>query len=161
MNFVFNDFKRRFLNGEVPSADTWTFIPVSDTFKTDFEFEDFRLDQYRTIYDFKDVSDKRYYGSAFNFTIHNDTTASDGVGKLKYVNVTGDTFTVRGRSFLEGKQLTHIWSKVIDDESFKKKPMYVTNENFEHFKSFYEHTISGNAYIQDYLNRGGFYFIRS
>ena len=161
MNFVFNDFKRRFLNGEVPSADTWTFIPVSDTFKTDFEFEDFRLDQYRTIYDFKDVSDKRYYGSAFNFTIHNDTTASDGVGKLKYVNVTGDTFSVRGRSFLEGKQLTHIWSKVIDDESFKKKPMYVTNENFEHFKSFYEHTISGNAYIQDYLISGGFYFIRS
>ena len=39
-SFVFNDFKRRYLNGEVPSADNWTFIPVNDTFKTEFEFKD-------------------------------------------------------------------------------------------------------------------------
>ena len=64
MNFVFNDFKRRFLNGEVPSADTWTYIPVSTAFKNFFEFnngsDEYKLEQYRTLFDFKDVSDNYY-----------------------------------------------------------------------------------------------------
>ena len=55
-SFVFNDFKKRYLNGEVPSADHWTFIPVNESFKTQFEFEDIRLDHYRSLSDFRDVS---------------------------------------------------------------------------------------------------------
>ena len=51
-SFVFNDFKKRYLNGEVPSADHWTFIPVNESFKTDFEFNDIRLDHYRSLSDF-------------------------------------------------------------------------------------------------------------
>ena len=42
-SFVFNDFKKRYLEGNVPSADTWTFIPVADSFKQTFEFDDIRL----------------------------------------------------------------------------------------------------------------------
>ena len=58
-SFVFNDFKKRYLEGNVPSADTWTFIPVADSFKQTVEFDDIRLDHYRAIMDFKNVADKR------------------------------------------------------------------------------------------------------
>ena len=58
-SFVFNDFKRRYINGEVPSADNWTFIPVNESFKTDFEFNDIRLDHYRSLSDFRDVSNSK------------------------------------------------------------------------------------------------------
>ena len=66
-SFVFNDFKDRFLNGEVPSADSWYFIPVSEDFKDKFEFSGIRLDHYRSLSDFKDVSDKRYNRELFDY----------------------------------------------------------------------------------------------
>ena len=67
-SFVFNDFKKRYLNGEVPSADNWTFIPVNESFKTDFEFNDIRLDHYRSLSDFRDVSNSKKENEQIMFT---------------------------------------------------------------------------------------------
>ena len=156
MNFVFNDFKRRFLNGEVPSADTWTYIPVSDKFKSDFEFKDYKLEQYRTMYDFKLVSDNLYGGKSFNIE---GTVEDTGTGKAKYVSVNED-LKVKGTSFLEGKKLQHEWTKVKDDKSFTHKPMFITTENFASFKQYYANSIKNNPKIEEYL-KSGFYFIRS
>ena len=158
MNFVFNEFKRRFLNGEVPSADTWTYIPVSDTFKAQLENNGCPLEQYRTIYDIKEVSDKKYNGALFNFT--GAKTETDGLGKSTYVDITDANFKIHGTGLVDGKQLTHIWSKVIDDESFTEKPMFITEDNYEAFTTTYLNSIKDNPHIEEYL-KSGFYFIRS
>lgn len=159
MNFIFNDFKRRFLNGEVPAEDTWTFIPVSDDFKNTFETGDYKLEQYRTLYDFKDVSDLSS-SNKITFDFIDAPTASNGKGKLKFVDVNNVNFKLRGTGLLEGKKVTHIWSKVIDDESFNVKPMYITENNYEDFLGFYSNTVADNQYIDLYVKKG-FYFIRS
>jgi hypothetical protein len=162
MNFIFNDFKRRFLNGEVPSADTWYYIPVSDTFKEKFEFDDYKLEQYRTLFDFKDVSDTFITDhDKFNaFSFADAPTATDGKGKLKYVDMTSDKLKVCGTSFLNGSRVNHIWTKVIDDETFQNKPMFINELNYEDFKLYYANSIKNNTYIDSYV-KNGFYFIRS
>lgn len=157
-SFVFNDFKRRYLNGEVPSADNWTFIPVNDTFKTEFEFKNIRLDHYRSLSDFRDVSNSRNSSALFTYT---GTEQNNGKGKADFVNISGSDFRLNGSTLYQGVPITYKWTKVIDDEEFNNKPIFVTMENYENFTSFYSASISGNAYINDYLNRGGFYYIRS
>lgn len=92
-SFVFNDFKRRYLNGEVPSADNWTFIPVNDTFKTEFEFKNIRLDHYRSLSDFRDVSNSRNSSALFTYT---GTEQNNGKGKNDFVNVSGSDFRLNG-----------------------------------------------------------------
>lgn len=162
MNFIFNDFKRRFLNGEVPSADTWYYIPVSDTFKEKFEFDDYKLEQYRTLFDFKDVSDTLItdHDKSNTFSFAGVPSATDGKGKLKYIDMTSDKLKVCGTSFLNGRKVDHIWSKVIDDETLENKPMFINELNYEDFKSYYKNSIDKNNYIETYV-KIGFYYIRS
>lgn len=158
-SFVFNKFKERYLNGEVPSADTWTFIPVSEDFKDKFEFDDVRLDHYRSISDFKDVSNARYSGTLFNYT--GTELGENHLGVERLVDVSAADFQIAGESFMNGRLLTHHWTKVVDDESFSNKPMFVTNDNYDNFLQYYADTVKDNSYIQTYLDAGGFYFIRS
>ena len=157
-SFVFNDFKKRYLNGEVPSADEWTFIPVSDTFKDHFEFDDIRLDHYRTLSDFKDV-DKTLENTYFTYEGTRIGTHSKEYPDL--VEVSGANFKLAGLDLIEGEKLTYTWTKVLDDDDLSNKPMYITNDNFPIFKSYYNEAIANNGNIQNYLSSGGFYFIRS
>ena len=157
-SFVFNDFKKRYLNGEVPSADHWTFIPVNESFKTDFEFNDIRLDHYRSLSDFRDVSNSKNEQNLFTYSGTEDKTSN---GKADYVNVTGDNFKLQGTTLYSGCKVTYKWTKVIEDHEFNNKPFYVTTENYETFLEFYQDSIKDNPYIPTYLSRGGFYFIRS
>ena len=48
-SFVFNSFKERFINGEVPEYDTWTLWPVNKAFTADYEPV---IDRFRTLNDF-------------------------------------------------------------------------------------------------------------
>ena len=159
-SFVFNDFKRRYINGEVPSADNWTFIPVNESFKTDFEFKNIRLDHYRSLSDFRDVSNskKEHDQNMFNYY---GTEYKTSNGKADYVNVTGDNFKLHGTTLYGGSKVTYKWTKVIDDQKFNNKPFYITTENYETFLEFYKDSVKDNPYIQKYLSSGGFYFIRS
>lgn len=36
-SFIFNDFKRRIVEGEVPLEDTWTLFPVNKSFTAEFD----------------------------------------------------------------------------------------------------------------------------
>lgn len=159
-SFVFNDFKRRYINGEVPSADNWTFIPVNESFKTDFEFKNIRLDHYRSLSDFRDVSNSKKENDQNMFTYYG-TEYKTSNGKADYVNVTGDNFKLHGTTLYGGSKVTYKWTKVIDDQGFNNKPFYITTENYETFLEFYKDSVKDNPYIQKYLSSGGFYFIRS
>lgn len=156
-SFVFNDFKKRYLNGEVPSADNWTFIPVNESFKTDFVFKDIRLDHYRSLSDFRDVSNRNEQ----NLFTYSGTEYKTSNGKADYVNVTGEDFRLQGDTLYGGTKVTYKWSKVIEDQEFNNKPFYVTTENYETFLEFYKDSVKDNTEIQNYLSSGGFYFIRS
>ena len=157
-SFVFNDFKKRYLNGEVPSTDTWTFIPVNDTFKTNFEFGEIRLDHYRSISDFRDVSNTRGGGVYFNYS---GSTKTNHKGKESYADILNDNFRLFGNTLYGGVPVTYKWTKVIDDGELNNKPMFVTLENYDNFLGYYKTTVESNPFITEYLNRGGFYFIRS
>ena len=157
-SFVFNDFKKRYLNGEVPSKDTWTFIPVNDTFKTNFEFGEIRLDHYRSISDFKDVSNTRGGGLYFDYS---GSKKTNHIGKESYADILNDNFRLFGNTLYAGVPVTYKWTKVIDDGELNNKPMFVTLENYENFLGYYKNTVDSNLFITEYLNRGGFYFIRS
>ena len=160
-SFVFNKFKDRLMNGEVPSADTWTLIPVSEEFKNKFEFNDVRLDHYRSLSDFKDVSDRKYEGKVFDYV--GTEIGEIHKGQVRNVDVSATDFSLKGTGLMDGCRITHTWTKVEDDEDFKNKPMFITKENYTDFLVFYSDTIKGNEHINEYLESkfGGFYFIRS
>lgn len=54
---IFNDFKKRFLKGEVPSADYWNFYFVDKDFKDDCETYNYSLEQYRNLSDINSTID--------------------------------------------------------------------------------------------------------
>lgn len=157
-SFVFNSFKKRYLNGEVPSADEWTFIPVADTFKKHFEFDDVRLDHYRTICDFYTVNHNK---NADYFYIHGDYINKNQFGAEQYIKTNNANFQLMGKDFLEGIPVTFRWKKVIDDNDFNNKPMFITKDNYGSLLTYYTDTLKDNPYIEVYLDMGGFYFIRS
>ena len=157
-SFIFNDFKKRYLNGEVPSADSWTFIPVADSFKEHFEFDDIRLDHYRSLSDFSDVSFKKNL-NYFSYT--GKSLGSKRVGHERYVDVLGENFKLGGNDLLLGQKLHYTWTKVEDDESFTNKPMYITKDNWNSFYNFFGATVSGNNRIENEYLQSGFYYIRS
>lgn len=155
-SFVFNSFKERFLNGQVPANDTWTFIPVNDTFKKVFEFDDIRLDHYRTLADFDQVSKKKNNNA---FQISGDYINPNQFGTEEYIKI-NNNLKFMGTTLIAGIPLTYTWSKVLDDDELNNKPMYITKDNWNNFNTNFSASISGNPYIQYYLN-SGFYFIRS
>ncbi len=55
-SFVFDSFKKRYLTGNVPTNDTWHFIPVNENFKKLYEINDAKLYHYRNINDFHKVN---------------------------------------------------------------------------------------------------------
>ena len=136
---VFNPFKQRFINGEVPSADTWNFIPVNRKFKKEFaESSEYKLEQLRDINDFKMVNSSAWDDSLFQ-GMRRDLTW------FKPVQTSGEQvpmFITSGASDENGNVLkTDNWSKFKETEYFKD--------------------VSANNHIQDYLEDGGFYYLRS
>lgn len=154
-SFIFDAFKKRFLEGKVPQKDTWYFLPVNDTFQSRMEVSGIRLDQFRTLDDFKGVSDYQNRIDKKTNSLKNkdfDFTYADNIIDIKF----------SGDCLVNGKKMDYKWTKVIDDGTeFTNKPMFVTNENFDTFNSYYSACIANNQYIRDYLNSGGFYYIRS
>lgn len=146
-SFVFNSFKERYLKGNVPSVDNWTFIPVSEDFKDKLDKNEIRLDQYKNLQDFKDISDSLK-------TNENDTAVFD-------YKIEDGTLKVSGTGLIEGKSVEYKWRKVLSDEDLTNKPMFITKENYEDFKNYYYDIIKDNKNIQSYLYLGGFYFLRS
>lgn len=139
-SFIFNEFKKRYLEGKVPSKDTWHFIPVNDTFKKVFDKDSEDLSKYRTISDFSAVSSE-----ALDCTF----------------NERHEVTQIGGKSLLSGNVIEQTWYKMKSDGDLSNKPMYITTANYtEEFCNKY-----GNFHnldnIQDYLNKGGFYLIRS
>ena len=156
-SFIFNDFKKRYLNGEVPSADNWTFIPVTDSFKKHFEFDDIKLEQYRSLSDFNDVS----VAKQTPYLTYTGNEKEISKNKERYVDVLNNNFRLLGSDLINGTPLTFRWTKVIDDAEFNNKPMFVTNDNITKFNSYYSDSIKNNPYINTYLALGGFYYIHS
>ena len=136
---VFNPFKQRFINGEVPSADTWNFIPVNRKFKKEFaESSEYKLEQLRDINDFKMVNSSAWDDSLFQ-GMRRDLTW------FKPVQTSGEQvpmFITSGAYDENGNVVkTDNWSKFKETEYFKD--------------------VSANNHIQDYLEDGGFYYLRS
>ena len=136
---VFNPFKQRFINGEVPSADTWNFIPVNRKFKKEFaESSEYKLEQLRDINDFKMVNSSAWDDSLFQ-GMRRDLTW------YKPVQTSGEQipmFITSGAYDENGNMVkTDNWSKFKTTEYFKD--------------------VSANNNIQDYLEDGGFYYLRS
>lgn len=154
-SFVFNKFKERFIKGEVPNKDNWYFIPVNDTFKNTFDTDNFGLEQYRGLSDFKDVSSE-----VFSYSITNVNNVNNPpIGEEKAINMSNAK--ICGTGLIEGKKVNYDWTKVIDDGTLNDKPMFITNENYNNFLAYFSNTVKDNPHIADYLAQGGFYFIRT
>ena len=151
-SFVFNSFKERYLKGEVPTKDTWAFIPVAKNFREQYEFNDVRLDQYRSLSDFM-------YIKPGNFKYDCDLSGQGQYikGKVRTVNVTDKSFRLKGYNLIDGCIVGYRWSKTTHLE----KPQYITKENSASFMSFYSADMADNGYTASYINSGGFYYIQS
>lgn len=154
-SFVFNNFKKRFLQGQVPSNDTWHFIPVNSTFKDVFENDDFKLEEYRTVNDFTCANSGAFYAQYTNDAIQYNNN------KKPYDEFSYKIDSLSGSTLLDGCKVTKQWEKVIDEDDFSNKPMFITRDNFSNFNQHYNKCIKDNKDIQSYLDKGGFYFIRS
>lgn len=136
---VFNPFKQRFINGEVPSADTWNFIPVNRKFKKEFaESSEYKLEQLRDINDFKMVNSSAWDDSLFQ-GMRRDLTW------YKPVQTSGEQIPM-----------------FITSGAYDENGNVVKTDNWSKFKTTeYFKDVSANNHIQDYLEDGGFYYLRS
>lgn len=137
MSFVFNSFKQRFLNGQVPSADTWRFIPVNRTFQENFGQDDFALEQYRSLSDFyahnSSAMTNAFFGGISSDLAWRKVLDSDTINKPMFI-----TSGVKG------------------DDGYEEE------SNWESFTATeYYDTVSANSSISSYLESGGFYYIRT
>lgn len=134
---VFNSFKQRFLNGDVPREDVWKFIPVNKAFTQKFGMDDFPLEQYRSLSDF--------YGHNYD-AMRN--SFFEGIRRDIYWYKPADTDETNKPMF-------------ITSGSIGEKGKYDSRSNWEDFqKTVYMQDISGNSAISSYLASGGFYYIR-
>ena len=158
-SILFNNFKKRFLSGNVPSADDWYFIPVNSVFKTTYDTDKMPLEQYRNVDDFmKTDSAVFYYTSPTAATTYNHNQMSS----ISADNFNYNISSMSGEGLLSGNILEKTWRKVLNDETLSNKPMFINSANFENFKEYYYSTISANINsITEYINSGGFYYIRS
>lgn len=134
---VFNSFKQRFLNGDVPREDVWKFIPVNKAFTQKFGMDDFPLEQYRSLSDFYGHDCDAMRNSFF-----------EGIRRDIYWYKPADTDETNKPMF-------------ITSGSIGEKGKYDSRSNWEDFqKTVYMQDISGNSAISSYLTSGGFYYIR-
>lgn len=137
-SFVFNTFKQRFLNGEVPSADTWNFTPMNKNFLQKFGKDDYPVEQFTSLEDF-------YRHDAYNFD-------------KSYLSGLITTF-----DWYKPKDTDEITKPMFVTEGvFDEKGKVLKEPNWQKFKeSYYYPDVSGNSAIPSYLASGGFYYIRT
>ena len=166
-SFVFDSFKKRYLTGNVPTNDTWHFIPVNENFKKLYEINDAKLYHYRNINDFHKVNPN---GIKFELTpeakqYNKDITNKYYAKGRKGVNLDSikswQIESLGGEAILAGNKITRTWSKVIDDNDLSNKPMYVKGSNSAAFFRTQSANITNNEDINSYISAGGFYYIRS
>lgn len=135
---VFNSFKQRYLNGEVPHDDVWKFIPVNKLFTQKFGQDEFPLEQYRDLNDFY-----KHDSSAM------DNSYFEGIRRDIFWYKPADTDTIHKPMF-------------ITSGSLGEKGKYDKRSNWEDFQqTVYMKDISSNSSISSYLASGGFYYIRT
>jgi len=135
---VFNSFKQRYLNGEVPHDDEWKFIPVNKSFTKNFGQDEFPLEQYRSISDFYDHDYSAMDNSYF-----------EGIKRDIFWYKPADTDSIHKPMY-------------ITSGSLGEKGKYDKRSNWEDFQeTIYMKDISGNSAIPGYLASGGFYYIRT
>lgn len=156
-SIIFNNFKKRFLKGNVPANDEWYFIPVNNKFINTYDTTKMPLEQYRNVDDFmKTNSSVFFYDSpqdAIQYTHDQMAISSD--------NFNYKISAMSGEGLLSGSIIEKTWSKVLDDETLSNQPMFINSKNYETFKEYYYESISSNDSIDDYISSGGFYYIRS
>lgn len=131
-SFVFNSFKQNFLNGNVPSSFSATFLPMNDTFLDNFTRSGFSVEQFRNIDDLQQFKDS----NGNSGTLYENS-------KLKYAGI------------------EYVWSR-IEETDEQIKPMYINNENFDDFSaSEYWSDCSGNSAITSNYINSGFYILRT
>lgn len=135
---VFNSFKQRYLNGEVPHDDVWKFIPVNKLFTQKFGQDEFPLEQYRDLNDFY-----KHDSSAM------DNSYFEGIRRDIFWYKPADTDEIHKPMF-------------ITSGSLGEKGKYDKRSNWEDFQqTVYMKDISSNSSISSYLASGGFYYIRT
>lgn len=140
-SFVFNNFKKRFIEGKIPSVSDWYFIPVNNNFKSNaFSGDNVSIENYRNLEDFKL---KSY--SDINYTLNENN-------EIVSIDENSD-------AILKSIKIEREWYKILDDGDLSTKPIFIDNTNFSSFKK--ELDPKKNIHLNTYLNMGGFYLIRS
>lgn len=137
-SFIFNNFKQRFLNGTVPSADTWNFTLMNKNFTEYFGKDEYPIEQYTTLDDFYLHNAGKFEMSHLSGVITNYTWYKPD-----------DTDEINKPMFITSGEF----------DSYGKE---LKASNWEKFKnSYYYGDISGNSAVNSYLASGGFYYIRT
>lgn len=136
MSVVFNSFKDRFVNGQVPKEDTWTFVPVNKEFTANFGNGDYQVEQFRSVEDFQRHNSSAWDASKFQGirTDYEWFKPHETTGTSKPMFITSGVYNIDGSQ--------------------------ISASNWDDFKTtdFYK-DVSGNSAINDYLASGGFYYI--
>lgn len=137
-SFIFNNFKKKFLNGEVKVEDNkteWTFLPVNSGIKDD-------MDNLKFLKNIKDIDSHK---------LKKNEGSSDGEYEGSYI--------------VGGTRKTPKFTIEIDTERDTDEPSYIYEGNIEEFWrqfSIYFENESRLDELKEYIaTYGGFYWIRS
>ena len=97
-SFIFNDFKRRIIEGDVPLTDTWTLFPVNKSFTADF---DDKLEYVKSANDFRLFFNAEHKDEAYNFQKYKTKMAMEDYiyQKLENTDLKSKPFFVTEENF--------------------------------------------------------------
>lgn len=146
-SFIFNEYTKRFLNGEVNSSQIWHFLPVNKKFVQTFE-ECSALD----FKQFKTTADIGYYSA--------DGLTNSRIEYLKNATKEDNNYTFYDVITNLSGLVTATYSQIKykKDSDTINKPLYIDNTVDEaELKSLYG--IELNDTHKYYKDNGGFYFV--
>lgn len=146
-SFIFNDYTKRLLNGEVNSSQVWNFLPVNRKFVETFEnCSSLNFKQFRTTADIACYSADGVYEHRENY-IKNEREYNNEINK--FYDVVSDMSGL--------VTATYSQIKYVKDSDTKNKPLYIDNTiSEEDLKSIYGIELNDT---HRYYKNSGFYYV--
>lgn len=158
-SFIFNDFKRRIVEGDVPLTDTWTLFPVNKSFTADF---DGKLEYVKSANDFSLFFYADHKDEAYNFQKYKTKMAMEDYvyQKLENTDLKSKPFFVTEENF------AHFLTIFPGQEHLKDLFFKTHTENG--ITTFYNFAREDhrekeviNGVIQDKIVLRGFYYVNT
>jgi len=156
-SFIFNDFKRRIIEGEVPLSDTWTLFPVNKSFTAEF---DGKLEYIKSSSDLK-----LFYQANHKDEIYDFDNFKTNMFLENYIYQKLETTDLKSKPFFVTEENFEYFLTIFPGQEHLKELFFSANEDRTIFYNFTrpDHTVKeavGDNIVDKVVFRG-FYYVNT